>query len=63
MSTWSWRKSSASNGGNNACVELGHRRMSSGDSPYALRDSKNLTRGSLVLSPTAWSNPRSAITC
>ena len=51
---WVWRKSSFSNGGNNACVEIGHWRKSSVSeggnnacvelsSAGAVRDSKNPT--------------------
>lgn len=57
MSTWVWRKSSFSNGGNNNCVEVGF-----SDEVTALRDSKNSDGGVLTLSPTAWQSLRSALT-
>lgn len=46
---WVWRKSSFSNGGNNACVEVGW-----APGATAVRDSKNPGGGMLAVPESAW---------
>ncbi|MGH3994734.1 MAG: DUF397 domain-containing protein [Pseudonocardiaceae bacterium] len=65
---WVWRKSSFSNGGNNACVEVGRWRKSSfseGNNnacvevahttdTVGVRDTKHRAAGHLAFTPRAW---------
>lgn len=52
-----WRKSTRSNGGGGACVEVAF-----APGVAALRDSKNPADGTLVLPAAGWSAFRSAVT-
>jgi hypothetical protein len=49
MTQQAWRKSSYSNGGNGACVEVAIT-----DRQVGVRDSKNVTGPRLAFGPTAW---------